>query len=149
MKIGLVCSHGGHLTEMLELREAFAGHGVFYVTYISERAETLAGHEQVYQLQNIGVSPWRLLRAAWIAIRIFLRERPDLLVSTGSEIALPFFYLAWLLGIKTIFVESVCRLSTPSQTGRLVYPIATEFYVQWPALAPVYGPKARYAGGLL
>ncbi|MEK7328329.1 MAG: PssD/Cps14F family polysaccharide biosynthesis glycosyltransferase [Chloroflexota bacterium] len=149
MKIGLICSHGGHLTEMVEMQAAFAGHSVFYVTYDSERAETLARHEQVYQLQNIGVSPWRLLRATWIASRIFHRERPDMLVSTGSEIALPFFYLAWLLGIKTIFIESVCRLSTPSQTGRLVYPIATEFFVQWPALAPVYGPKAQFAGGLL
>lgn len=134
---------------MLELREAFAGHTVFYVTYISERARVLAEHERVYQLPNIGVSPARLLQAAWLGWGILRRERPDVLVSTGSEIALPFFYLAWLGSIPTIFVESVCRITSPSQTGRWVYPVASAFFVQWEGLTQVYGPKARYAGGLL
>jgi beta-1,4-N-acetylglucosaminyltransferase len=149
MKIGLICSHGGHLTEMLELIEAFAGHEIFWVTYFSARADTLAERTPVYQIENIGASPWRLLKTLWPAYRILRREKPAILVSTGSEIALPFFYLGWLWGIKTIFVESVCRISSPSQTGKLVYPIVSQFYVQWPGLAQVYGSKARYAGGLL
>jgi beta-1,4-N-acetylglucosaminyltransferase len=149
VKIGLICSHGGHLTEMLELREAFAGHTVFYVTYLSERARVLAEHEHVYQIPNIGVSLVRLLQATWLGAQILRRELPDALVSTGSEIALPFFYLAGLWRIPTIFVESVCRITSPSQTGRWVYPIASVFLVQWEALTQVYGPKARYAGGLL
>jgi beta-1,4-N-acetylglucosaminyltransferase len=149
LKIGLICSHGGHLTEMLELREAFAGHTVFYVTYLSERARVLAESERVYQIPNIGVNPVRLLHSAWMAWGILRRERPKVLVSTGSEIALPFFYLAWLWRIPTIFVESVCRLTSPSQTGRLVYPVAGVFLVQWESLISVYGAKAQYAGGLL
>jgi UDP-N-acetylglucosamine:LPS N-acetylglucosamine transferase len=149
MKIGLICSHGGHLTEMLELREAFAGHAVFYVTYRSERAQVLAGQERVYQIANIGVNPFRLLQAAWQGARILIRERPDVLVSTGAEIAIPFFYLAWLLRIPTIYLECSCRVITASRAGRLVYPIASAFLVQWESLLQVYGPKSRYVGGLL
>lgn len=149
MKIGLVCSHGGHLTEMFELTAAFEGHDVFWVTYFSERADVLAKQARVHQIENIGASPWRLLKAIWPTLAILWRERPALLMSTGSEIALPFFYLGYLLGIQTVYVESVCRVTTPSQTGRLVYAIASQFYVQWPALTQVYGSKARYVGGLL
>ncbi len=149
MRIALVCSHGGHLTEMLELREAFVDHETFFVTYASERTAQLAQTERVYQVDNIGTSPWRLLRTVPAAWQILRLERPAAVVSTGSEIALPFFYLAPLLRIRTVFVESVCRVSTVSQTGRLVYPVASRFYVQWPELARVYGHKARYAGGLL
>jgi beta-1,4-N-acetylglucosaminyltransferase len=134
---------------MLELREAFAGHTLFYVTYRSERARVLAESERVYQIPNIGVNPVRLLHAAWLGGGILRRERPEVLVSTGSEIALPFFYLAWLWRIPTIFIESVCRLTSPSQTGRWVYPVSQVFLVQWESLAHVYGSKAQYAGGLL
>ena len=134
---------------MLEMRDAFSGHKVFYVTHISKRAQALAEQERVYQIPNIGVSPARLLQAAWLGWGILRRELPDVLVSTGSEIALPFFYLAWLCRIPTIFVESVSRIMSPSQTGRLVYPIASVFLIQWESLSGVYGPKARCIGRLL
>lgn len=131
------------------MREAFAGHAVFYVTYLSQRAQALAEQECVYQIPNIGVNPMRLLQAAWVGWGIFHREQPDVLVSTGSEIAIPFFYLAWLWGIPTIFIESVSRMTAPSQTGRWVYPVAGFFLIQWEKLSKVYGSKARYFGRLL
>jgi beta-1,4-N-acetylglucosaminyltransferase len=149
MKIGLVCSHGGHLTEMLELVDAFAGHELFFVTYNSTRATELAQRYPTYTLDNIGTSPRKLLTSVPTAWRILRRERPDALVSTGSEIALPFFALAKLLRVRTVFVEGLFRVYTSSATGRLLYPLADAFFVQWPQLAPVYGPKARYEGGLL
>jgi UDP-N-acetylglucosamine:LPS N-acetylglucosamine transferase len=149
MKIGLVCSPGGHLTDMVELREAFEGHEIFWVTYLSKSAETLAEHSQVYQMENIGASPVRLLKSIWPAWQILRREKPAWVVSTGSEIALPFFWLAKLLHIKTIYIECVCRVTTASQTGKLLYPITTHFFVQWPGLVKVYGTRARYDGGVL
>jgi beta-1,4-N-acetylglucosaminyltransferase len=148
MKVALVCSHGGHLTEMLELLEAFEGFDVFFVTYQSRRAEELEQQQRVYTLPNIGASLFRLLRSMPAVWHILCRERPDALVSTGSEIAIPFFVLAKLLRIKTVFVESWCRVHTPSKTGRVLYPLADSFLVQWPQLLAVYGTKARYAGGL-
>lgn len=148
-KIGLVCSHGGHLTEMQQLLDAFRGHDVFFVTYRCERARELAQTYRVYELAPVGANAWRIwlrLPAAW---RILRTERPDVLISTGSEIAVPFFVLAWVSGIRTIFVESWCRVRTPSRTGKALYPLAQVFLVQWPQLLPAYGAKARYEGGLL
>jgi beta-1,4-N-acetylglucosaminyltransferase len=147
--VGLICSHGGHLTEILELSLAFEGQDIFFATYRSARADELAQKYRVYALPNIGSSPSLMLRALLTAGRVLRLERPDVIVSTGAEIAIPFFLLARLLGIRTIFVESWCRVRTPSRTGRLLYPIADLFLVQWPELLQVYGPKACYEGGLL
>ncbi|HEX9118100.1 MAG TPA: PssD/Cps14F family polysaccharide biosynthesis glycosyltransferase [Anaerolineae bacterium] len=149
MKIGLICSHGGHLTEMLGLIDAFSGHDLFFATYESARVAELRTRYPTYALQNIGTSPWRAFKALLPAWRILRLERPQVIVSTGSEIALPFFLLARLLRIRTIFVESVCRVETASQTGRVLYPLADVFLVQWPQLLARYGRRARYEGGLL
>ena len=146
MKICLVCSHGGHLTEMLELSEAFQGHDIFFVTYESERTGRL---NRAYRFPNLTKDRLSLLSFIPRVLRILLKERPKVVVSTGAELAVPVFYLAKLLGIKTIFVESCCRVVHPSLTGRLIYPVADVFLVQWPSLVRSYGPRARYAGSLL
>lgn len=149
MKIGLVCSHGGHYTETLQLLEAFQGHRFFFATYHSPREDEVRRLAPSYFTDNIGASPWRMFTACFWALGVLRRERPDVLVSLGAEIALPFFYLAKLMGIKTIFIESWCRVENLSLTGRLVYPLVDEFWVQWPQLLKVCGPKARCNGAVV
>lgn len=149
MKVLVICSHGGHLTELLELLEAFEGHDLTFVTYHSNRDPEVRSRGRAYFLRNIGNNPVRMGLAFLSALYIILRERPRVIVSTGSEIAIPFFYLAKLLRMKTIFVESCCRVVRPSLTGRIVYPVADIFLVQWPSLLEHYGRRARYRGSLL
>ncbi len=149
MKIGIVCSHGGHLTETLQILDGFSGHDIFFATYHSARADEVRTLAPAYFTTNIGTSVWRMALAFPWALRILLREKPDVIVSLGAEIALPFFYIGWLLRIKTMFIESWCRVENLSLTGRLVYPIADEFYVQWPQLLQHCGPKAQYKGAVI
>jgi beta-1,4-N-acetylglucosaminyltransferase len=149
MKIGLVCSHGGHWSETCQLFESFANYDVFVATYHSARANDVQRLARTYFTDDIGTNVWRMARATVWAARILLRERPDVLISLGAEIAIPFFYLAKLFKIKTLFIESWCRISTLSKTGRLLYPIADEFWVQWPQLLSVAGPKAHYKGAVV
>lgn len=106
-------------------------------------------HVPLYLVENIGISPLRLLQALPTFLRALWRERPAVIVSTGSEIAIPFFYLGRMLGIKTLYVESCCRVRTPSGTGRLVYPVADRFFVQWESLLERFGPKAEFGGRVL
>ena len=147
MKIALVCSHGGHLTEMLYLMDVFEGHDVFFVTYESPRTKNLRYRK--YLLKNIGTNPLRMLLAFLKFFRIFHKEKPKIVVSTGSEIAIPAFYLAKLLGIKTVFIESWCRVKNPSGTGIIVYHVSDMFLVQWPQLLQKYGGKALYKGAVI
>lgn len=81
------------------------------------------------------------------ALKILRRSRPYAVVSAGPSSAIPLFWLAKLMGIKTIFVESWVRVHHQSQTGKLVYPVSDLFFVQWKSMKKVY-PKAVYAGRL-
>lgn len=149
MKIGLVCSHGGHLTETLQILEAFQGHEIFFATYHSWRDEDVLRLAPAYFTDNIGYSFWRLARAFPWAWHILCCERPQVILSLGAEIAVPFFYLGKILRIKTIFIESWCRVESLSLTGKLLQPFSDEFWVQWPQLLGVCGPKAKYHGAVI
>jgi UDP-N-acetylglucosamine:LPS N-acetylglucosamine transferase len=147
MKIGLVCSHGGHLTEMLTLIDAFEGHTIFFITYETERTRKLPYPTRF--VPNIKTNPVKMSIAFVKMIGIFLKEKPDLVFSTGSEVTIPAFFVAWLFRKHTIYLESWCRISTPTLTGKLVYPISSVFLVQWPRLLEIYGKKARFIGSVI
>lgn len=147
MKIALICSHGGHLTELRMISRAFDDHETFYITYDNFRTRELDSRK--YLLKNIGTNPLRMAKAFFVMARIFIRERPTAIVSTGSEIAIPAFILGKMFGTESIYIESWCRVSTPSGTGKIVYHLADLFLVQWEALLAAYGDKARHEGAVL
>jgi len=147
MRIALVCSHGGHLSDLLFLLEALSGHDFFFVTYDSPRTRSLSHRK--YFLPNFSEKPAGLLVYPMRTIQILRTERPDVIISDGAEIAIPFFYLGKALGIKTVFIESYTRIEQPTITGRLVYPVSDLFLVFWPELLPKYGKRTKYWGGLL
>lgn len=147
MKIGLICSFGGHLTELQYLMDAFEGHDIFFITYDSKRTRPLSYRK--YLIDNIGTSPIKMIVAFYKIFSILYNEKPSIIVSTGSEIAIPAFYIAKIMGIKTIFIESWCRITTRSGTGKIVYPVSDLFLVQWPELLRLYGPKAKYVGAVI
>jgi UDP-N-acetylglucosamine:LPS N-acetylglucosamine transferase len=146
-KIGLICSHGGHLVEVLQLSEAFEGFPFFLLTYDEKAA---ADQKNAYYIKNFAKNPFHLLMGVFKIITIFLRERPKILFSTGAEIAIPSFYIGkFLFGARLIYLECSAQVYSPSLTGRWVYPIADLFLVQWEPLLKQYGPKARYVDGLI
>ena len=81
------------------------------------------------------------------AYKILRKVRPKAIISAGPSMAIPLFWLAKMMRIKTIFIESWVRVHHKSQTGKLVYPVSDIFFVQWESMKKVY-PKAVYAGRL-
>jgi UDP-N-acetylglucosamine:LPS N-acetylglucosamine transferase len=151
VKICLVCSHGGHLTELLQLTEAFEDCETFFITYESVRTHQLQHKyllKQSTRTKLLGVM-LGMVGALFSTFRILRKEKPDLIISTGAELAIPAFYLAKLFRIKTIFIESWTRVVQPTGTGRIVYPVSDVFLVQWEQLLSKYGKKARYEGAIL
>lgn len=147
MKVALVCSHGGHLTEILYLMDAFEGHEILFITYDNFRTRDL--DYKKYLLENIGTNPIKMSKAFLEIWKILRNEKPEMIISTGSEIAIPAFLIGKILSIKTVFIESWCRVKTRSGTGRIVYPFSDLFLVQWPELLKLYGNKARYEGAVI
>jgi UDP-N-acetylglucosamine:LPS N-acetylglucosamine transferase len=89
-----------------------------------------------------------LFRNTWRAVRILWRERPDVVVSDGAGVGLPFVYVAWLLGIPTVYLEVYDRIELPSLTGRLVYPVVDAFGIQWEEQRRFF-PKGIVVGRLI
>lgn len=161
MKICLVAAPGGHLTEMIKLKNAFTMYNVFLVTYQDNFLNKPEGVEHVYFIKNILVNNVQVTRFKKIMLiilqmliltidelKIILKEKPDIVVSTGSEIAIPIFYISKILGKKTIYIESLCRIDTLSGTGKIVRPISDSFLVQWESLSKKH-KKHKYHGSIL
>ena len=150
MKICLACSPGGHMDEIQRLMPAFEGKEYFFVTHKYEYSRHL---ERAYFIEyREGYIRERItwLKTMFIALRILLKERPDVVISTGGgEIAVPFCYAGKLLGAKVVFIETLARVTTRSAAGRLVYLIADLFLVQWEPLLKKYGTKAHYWGNVI
>jgi beta-1,4-N-acetylglucosaminyltransferase len=147
MKIALICNGGGHLTEMLFLLEAFENHKIFFITNDDPRINDV--EYKKFLIEYIGTNPWKLIKAFIITFNIFIKEKPDIIISTGAEMAIPSFILARIMGIKTIYIESLARVKNKSKTGRILYYIADVFLVQWINLLKKYGKKARFEGGVI
>ncbi len=89
----------------------------------------------------------KLVRNTALAWRVVRRTRPDAILSTGAALALPFFVIGKLHRARLVYVESLTRTESLSLTGRLVYPIADAFFVQWPKATRMR--RARYLGSLM
>lgn len=145
-KVCIVSSGGGHLTEVRALHPAYGAYEHFFVlNIIIPLPEELHGRTQFIRHSE---RDWKFFVNLWEALRILVRERPGVILSTGAGPAVPFAIVGKLLGIPTVFVETVARVSSPSLTGRLMYRLADSFYYQWEPLRR-YFPRGLYAGGLL
>lgn len=88
------------------------------------------------------------LRNLRLAVRVLRAERPDVIVSDGAGVAVPFFLVSRLLGVRTVYLEVYDRISRRTLTGRLCHPLSELFLVQWPEQAELY-PRGQVIGCLL
>ena len=148
MKVCLVCSSGGHLTHLYMLKPFWGTKDRFWVTFNKEDAQSLLKDEKIYPCYYpTNRSLKALIKNSVIAWNVLLKERPDLIISSGAAVAVPFFYLGKCFGAKTIYVEVFDRINKPTITGKLVYPISDKFIVEWEDMKKVY-PKAINLGSI-
>jgi len=149
MKAMLVCSSGGHLAQLYRLESWWREHDRIWVTFPGAHADSLLAGEQVVPAfapttRNIP----NALRNLRLAARLIRAERPDVLVSDGAGVAFPFFVIGRLLGVRTVYLEVYDRISHPTLTGRLCYPLSELFLLQWPEQSASY-PRGKVIGCLL
>lgn len=147
MKVCIVSSCGGHLSEVRCLRPAYADLPHFYV--LNDRV--LLPEDMRDRTCFIAHSErdWRFFVNLWEAWRILSRERPTVILSTGAGPVVPFALVGRLLfGTRVVFVESVTRMERPSLTGRIMYRLSHAFFYQWEGLARWF-PRGTCGGSLL
>jgi len=136
----LIASSGGHIYEMFCLRGFWEDKDRFWVTFPTADAKYLLQDEkEVYwaaypTVRNVP----NLLRNLWLAHKLLRQHKPDMILTTGSGVAAPFIWLARLYGTRSVFVESITRITEISLTGRISKPFATKLLVQWPELVQQY-----------
>lgn len=148
MKIALVGSSGGHLTHLKLLKSFWENYDRIWVTFDKQDSQSILKNERRYNAffpTNRNIK--NLILNTFLAFKVLYKERPDLIISSGAAVAVPFFYIGKLFGCKTIYIEVFDRIDKPTLTGRLVYPVTDIFIVQWPEMKKVY-PKAIDLGGI-
>lgn len=147
MKICLACSAGGHLTELMQIKEAFEGYESFVVTFKREDTENLEG--RAYYLVDPKRNPLKILLNFFQALRVELVEKPGVVITTGAGVVVPLCIIAKLFGSKIIYIESLARIDSKSLSGIILYSFSDLFFLQWEQMLDKWGSKARYGGKVL
>lgn len=148
-KVALVCSSGGHLFEMYCLRRFWETKDRFWISFPTDDAKTLLKNEIVFWAYfPTNRSLVNFVKNLLFAFRLLRRKRPDVIISTGAGVAVPFIVIGRLLKVRTIYLESIARNRELSLSGRLIYPFVDKLLVQWPELGSKY-KKAEYRGRVL
>ncbi|MBE6139440.1 MAG: polysaccharide biosynthesis protein [Firmicutes bacterium] len=151
-KVMFISSVGGHLTQLLELSSIFKNYDYVLVTEkTSVTKNMIEKYNMGYLLygsrQYLFKYIFIFLSNVFKSIYLFIKYRPDVIVTTGAHTSVPMCYIGKLFGKKIIFIESFAKRTSPTLSGRLVYPISTIFIVQWESMLKFY-PKAKYFGGI-
>ena len=158
-KVLLVSSAGGHLAEILSVARGLGDEHEFVLCVTRFPAVRGARIDDVacvyyapmllgYQ-RPFGVA-LSMLVGLFTFLRIFLKERPDFLMTAGAQVAIPAFLINKVFFRRpALYIESLARIQTPSLTGRIVSRLATRTFVQWPKLLDYYGQRGEYHGRVL
>lgn len=145
-KICLISSSGGHYEQLKMLSVLEDEYDIFWVT---EKSDYKSSSD--YYLLQTGMKdklfPLKMAVNLLKTLKIWFKEKPDYVITTGAMVVLPMAFLAKLFKKKLIYIETFARVYNGTRTGKLMYKYADLFIVQWEELKKVY-PNAKYGGGL-
>ncbi|MBR2695490.1 polysaccharide biosynthesis protein [Candidatus Saccharibacteria bacterium] len=151
MKICLISSSGGHFEQLLMLQKLSEHNHIFIVT--EKTAYNKHDKKINYYISQVNRKEFlflpKMLGIFFKSLFIFVKERPDVIISTGVLSTIPMLFLGHVFKKKVIYIESFAKINDPTMTGKLVYKKnwANQFYVQWKSMQKFY-PNAIYAGGI-
>lgn len=146
VRICLVSSSGGHWEQLKKLKPLVDKYGGFFVTERTPFVED-GPYLMVQTDLKDRLMPLKMIVNAAHALAIWAKERPDVVVTTGTMVAYPFYLLTVLLRKKFVFIETFGRSNEPTVAGKLMQKHADLFFVQWESQKRFYD-KAIYVGCL-
>ena len=151
-KVLFISSTGGHLSEMMQLEEIFENYDYHIITEhdkttrslknkYKERINYLRYGTKDHLFSYIFIFIFNFIKSLYLFIKI----NPKVIVTTGAHTSVPMCYIGKLFRRKVIFIETFANSKSKTLSGRLIYPIADLFVVQWESMLSLY-PKAEYWG---
>lgn len=149
MRICLVASAGGHMVQLLRLIGNWNRYDTSCVTTSSTCREKLRKYGRVYVVGECNREhPLRVILVLLQCVNVVLRERPDVVISTGAAAGCMVCYLAKIASARVVWVDSITNVEKLSLSGRMVRHIADLFLVQWLGLAERYS-DVEYVGPVI
>jgi UDP-N-acetylglucosamine:LPS N-acetylglucosamine transferase len=149
-KLCFAASSGGHYEQLLMLKPLMEKYDSLVITEETLYQSKIKG-EKMYYMKQVNRKERsfvpRMIVNTWRSLRIFLKEKPDVVICTGVLAMIPICLIAKAAGKKLIYIESFAKVTSATQTGKLLYKFADQFYVQWKQMLEIY-PKAIYLGGI-
>lgn len=147
MKVCIVSSSGGHLTEVKSFYNIYKKYDYHYVlNYKVDLSKDMIGRTNFITHSERDL---KLLINFLEAFKIIKKNKPDVILSTGAGPVVPFAIVGKLFyGCKVVFIETITAVEKPSLTGKIMYFLSDHFYYQWPSLKK-YFPKGLYGGPLI
>ncbi len=143
-RVLFVSSSGGHLAQLIQLKPWWDKYERQWVTFdLPDARSKLEGETMIPAHFPTTRNVVNLARNTPLARRVLKDFRPDVVISNGAGVALPFFAVAKAMGIPTVYLEVYDRVDSRTLTGRLVQPFTSRFCVQWPE------QQSLYAGSVL
>lgn len=151
-RVLFIASTGGHLSELLQLKSMFNDYNYHIITEKTASTTSLKDkypnkvNYLVYGTKDYPfIYIFKFLYNALKSLILYIKIRPKYIVTTGTHTAVPISYIGKLFGTKIIFIETFANSKTKTLSGKLIYPIANLFIVQWESMLKLY-PKAVYGG---
>lgn len=149
LKVCLAASAGGHLSQLRKVAEAWTGLSTFWVTTGRMVSGSLGENSKVYAVGECNRDhPFRVVAVLSRCIVVALKERPDIVISTGAAHGCLMCLLGKLMGAKVVWLDSITNVERLSLSGRIVRRFADLLLVQWPELVKKY-PNAEYVGAVI
>lgn len=149
-KICFIASTGGHFEQLMMLKPLMDKYESFIVTEKTEYS-VIKDDRKIYYLNQVNRHEKTFIFKMALnfikSLNLFIKERPDVVISTGALATIPMCIVAKVFKKKIIFIESFAKVNSPTLTGKLVYKFADQFYVQWEQMKEHY-PNAIFRGGI-
>ena len=150
VKLCFAASSGGHYEQLLMLKPLMEKYESFVITEQTIYKTGIKG-EKIYYMKQVNRKEvafiLRMIVNIYRSFKIYLKEKPDVVICTGVLAMIPICMIAKLFGKKLIYIESFAKVTSATQSGKLLYKFADQFYVQWQQMLEIY-PKAIYLGGI-
>lgn len=149
LRICLAASAGGHLSQLLKLSESWQKYEVFYVSTLESVTQKLQKLGRFYITGECNREhPFLATLVFKNCIKIILKEKPDVIISTGAAPSCILCLMGKLFGAKIVWIDSIANVERLSLSGRIIRPFANLILTQWPEVAKKY-KRVEYAGTLI
>ena len=151
-KVMFISSTGGHLTQLLQLKELFKEYEYVLIT---EKTDVTKSMKSKYNMSFFPYGsrnqkllyPFILLINCFMSLFYLIKYNPEVVVTTGANTAAAMCCLGKIFRKKVIYIESFAKNNSPTVTGKMIYKLHayTTFVVQWENMLKYY-PKAECWG---